>query len=328
MSEALLEVRGLDVAFDGPAGPIRVVRGLDLHLAAGEVLGVVGESGSGKSVATRAMLGLLPGTARVAGSVRFFGEELIGRSQRQLRGLRGARMSMIFQDSMTALNPVLTIGAQIAEAITVHNSAMSRRDVLRRTLDLLDLVAMPSTDRGLRQYPFEMSGGMRQRVVIAIAMANNPDLLIADEPTTALDVTVQAQILDVLRGLRDHRRTGMVLITHDLGVVAGLADRVAVMYAGRVVETGPVDDLFDCPRHPYTRGLLAATPQIAGGLVQSIDGTPPAPGALPPGCPFAPRCKLADALCRADEPTLRLVVTNTLAACHFAAAAVAVPADV
>jgi peptide/nickel transport system ATP-binding protein len=327
MSETLLEVRGLNVAFDEPDGPIRVVRGLDLRLAAGEVLGVVGESGSGKSVAMRAIFGLLPGTARITGSVRLLGEELIGRSQRQLRGLRGARMSMIFQDPMTALNPVLTIGAQMAEAIAIHNGAISRRDVLRRAHDLLDLVAMPSTDRGLRQYPFEMSGGMRQRVVIAIAMANNPDLLIADEPTTALDVTVQAQILDVLRGLRDHHRIGMVLITHDLGVVAGLADRVAVMYAGRIVETGPVDDLFDCPRHPYTRGLLAATPQIAGGIVQGIDGTPPAPSALPPGCPFAPRCKFANDPCRVDEPTLR-PVGGTLAACHFAGAPVAAPADV
>ncbi len=315
MNPSILEVRDLGVAF----GDAAAVRGIDLAVAPGEVLGLVGESGSGKSVAMRAVMGLLPATARVAGSVRLLGDELIGQPRRHLRSLRGAHMAMIFQDPMTALNPVLPIGAQIAEAITIHDRAITASARRRRAHELLDLVAMPAAEASLRKFPFELSGGMRQRVVIAIAMANNPDLLIADEPTTALDVTVQAQILELLRRLRDHRRMGMVLITHDFGVIAGLADRVAVMYAGRIVETGPVDQLFDHPGHPYTRGLLAATPHIAGGVVTGIEGIPPAPGALPPGCPFAPRCMHAGPPCHADEPKL-LPSRGTLAACHFATA--------
>jgi oligopeptide/dipeptide ABC transporter ATP-binding protein len=322
----ILEISGLNVVFRGATTPIPAVRGIDLRLAPGEVLGLVGESGSGKSVSMRAVLGLLPATAHVTGSVRFLGEELVDKSPGRLRALRGARMSMIFQDPMTALNPVIPIGKQISEAIRIHNRAVGRREGLRRARDLLDLVAIPSPEHRLREYPFEMSGGMRQRVVIAIAVANDPELLIADEPTTALDVTVQAQILEVLRRLRDRHRIGMVLITHDFGVIAGLADRVAVMYAGRIVETAPVDELFDHPRHPYTQGLLRATPHIHSGVVQGIEGTPPAPNALTAGCAFAPRCGKAVPACYTDDPALR-PVAGALVACHVATALAPIPAD-
>jgi len=326
MINPILEVSGLNVVFHAPRGPIPAVRGIDLRLAPGEVLGLVGESGSGKSVSMRAVLGLLPATARVTGSVRFLGEELVDKPPSRLRALRGARMSMIFQDPMTALNPVIPVGEQISEAIRIHNRTVGHREGLRRARDLLDLVAIPSPQYRLRQYPFEMSGGMRQRVVIAIAVANDPELLIADEPTTALDVTVQAQILEVLRRLRDRRRIGMVLITHDFGVIAGLADHVAVMYAGRIVETAPVDELFDHPRHPYTQGLLRATPRVNSGVVQGIDGTPPAPNALTAGCAFAPRCTKAIPACHTDDPVLR-PVADALVACHVAAAPTPIPAD-
>jgi len=317
MTNPILEVSGLNVVFRGARRPIPAVRGIDLRLEPGEVLGLVGESGSGKSVSMRAALGLLPATARVTGSVRFLGEELLDKPPARLRALRGARMSMIFQDPMTALNPVIPIGEQISEAIRIHDRTVGRQEGLRRARDLLDLVAIPSPEHRLRQYPFEMSGGMRQRVVIAIAVANDPELLIADEPTTALDVTVQAQILEVLRRLRDRRRIGMVLITHDFGVIAGLADRVAVMYAGRIVETAAVDELFEHPRHPYTRGLLRATPHINSGVVQGIEGTPPSPNVLTAGCAFAPRCGQAIPACHIDDPVLR-PVAGVLAACHVA----------
>ena len=322
MSQIPLEVRNLAVTFEGRHGMTSAVRGIDLTVAEGEVLGLVGESGSGKSVAMRAVLGLLPATAHVSGSVRLRGEELTGQPRRRFRSLRGRRMAMIFQDPMTALNPVHRIGHQIAEVMQIHNPKIRQTDALAKAQELLEEIAIPEATRRLRQYPFELSGGMRQRVVIAIAMANNPDLLIADEPTTALDVTVQAQILEVLQRLRDRHRIGMVLITHDLGVVAGMADRVAVMYAGRIVETGPVDELFEQPKHPYTRGLLAATPHIAGGVVRGIEGVPPALDALPDGCPFAPRCTLAIPTCRIQEPSLRLI-RATRVACHLADAVLA-----
>ena len=317
--EPLLEVRGLSVRFRTPAGPIDAVRGVDLDVAGKGILGLVGESGSGKSITLRAVMGLLPPTAEVTGSVKFRGEELVGRSQRRLQAIRGARMAMIFQDPMSALNPVLTIGQQIVEAIRIHDAAIARSAARRRTIELLEMVAIPFPERRIDQYPHEYSGGMRQRAMIAMAMANNPELLIADEPTTALDVTVQAQIIDMLQRLREEHGIGLVLITHDLGVVAGMAESVAVMYGGRIVERGTVDDVFYGSRHPYTRGLLASLPRLEEKLARltAIDGAPPRLARRPPGCSFHPRCRLADERCRTEEPALRRV-DAVETACHLA----------
>jgi oligopeptide/dipeptide ABC transporter ATP-binding protein len=267
-----------------------------------------------------AVMGLLPPSVRMTGSVRFRGMELAGRAQKELARLRGARIGMIFQDPMTALNPVLTIGAQIAEAIRIHDAAVSARDAAARAVDMLKLVAIPFPERRALQYPHELSGGMRQRAMIAMAMANEPELLIADEPTTALDVTVQAQIMELLRRLQTTHRMGLVLISHDLGIVAGTADRIAIMYAGRIVERGAVEDIFDRPLHPYTRGLLASLPKIDNRTARltAIDGAPPSLAARPSGCAFHPRCRHAVELCRTQEPALR-DVGGTAVACHLAA---------
>ncbi|MGE0717635.1 MAG: ABC transporter ATP-binding protein [Alphaproteobacteria bacterium] len=318
----ILEIRDLRVDFAGDRGPLQAVRGVDLAVARGEVLGIVGESGSGKSVTMLAAMGLLPPSARVRGSVRFQGAELVGMAPAGLRAIRGARMGMIFQDPLSALNPVLTVGEQIAEAVRLHNPAVGRRRAMARAVELMALVSIPEPERRVAQYPHEFSGGMRQRAMIAMAVANDPDLLIADEPTTALDVTVQAQILDVLRQLRQRLGIGLVLVTHDLGVVAGTADRVAVMYSGRVVETAAVDDLFHAPRHPYTQGLLASIPKLDAMVdeLHSIGGAPPSLAARPPGCAFNPRCPLAIDTCRAVEPALARH-GGSLAACHRAAEA-------
>jgi peptide/nickel transport system ATP-binding protein len=315
----LLAIRDLRVGFATEAGPVEAVSGIDLELGDGQVLGVVGESGSGKSVSMLGVLGLLPKTAVVTGSARFRGQELLGMAPRALQAIRGARIGMIFQDPLTALNPVLRIGDQIVEAIRIHDRGISRAAAMARALELLDLVSIPRPSERVRQYPHEFSGGMRQRVMIAMAMANAPDLLIADEPTTALDVTVQAQILEVLDGLRAQRRIGLILITHDLGVVAGMADAVAVMYAGRIVERGEVDAVFEAPRHPYTRGLLAALPRLdeGGAPLVGIEGRPPSLVERPPGCAFHPRCALAEPRCRSERPVLR-VVGSTWCACHLA----------
>jgi peptide/nickel transport system ATP-binding protein len=266
-----------------------------------------------------AAMGLAPPTAKVAGSVRFRGEELVGAPSRRLRALRGEKLAMIFQDPLTALNPVLTVGDQIAETIRIHHSDVSRGRAHQRAVELLRLVSVPEPERRISQYPHEFSGGMRQRAMIAMAVANQPEILIADEPTTALDVTVQAQILEVLKRLRERLGLGVVLITHDLGVVAGAADHVAVMYGGRIVETGAVDDVFYRTRHPYTRGLLASLPTIEGSMqkLTPIPGNPPSLAARPSGCPFHPRCPHARPLCETTEPLLR-PVGSVLAACHFA----------
>ena len=319
MSPPLFEVRDLRVAFGRHGHFHEAVRGVSLTVAPGEVLGIVGESGSGKSVAMLAALGLQPEGARVTGSVRFKGQELIGMSRRGLKQLRGSRVAMIFQDPLSSLNPVMTVGAQIAEAVWLHNSGISNRAAMKRAVELLELVAIPQPDRRVTQYPHEFSGGMRQRVMIAMAVANDPDLLIADEPTTALDVTVQAQIMQVLADLQQRLRLGLVLITHDLGVLAGHADRVAVIYAGQVVEQAPVDALFAAPGHPYTRGLIASIPNMAVEKERlfSIDGTPPSLGQLPAGCPFNPRCTQARDICRSAVPPVRGEASHT-AACHFA----------
>jgi oligopeptide/dipeptide ABC transporter ATP-binding protein len=307
------------VTFATAWGRLEAIRGVDLTVQSGETLGLVGESGCGKSVTMLAVMGLLRASVQIKGSIRFRGMELVGRPQRELAKLRGASIGMIFQDPMTALNPVLTIGAQIAEAIRIHDATVSARAAAARAVDLLKLVAIPFPERRALQYPHELSGGMRQRAMIAMAMANEPELLIADEPTTALDVTVQAQIIELLRRLQATHRMGLVLISHDLGIVAGAADRVAIMYAGRIVERGAVEDIFDRPRHPYTRGLLASLPKIDSQATRltAIEGAPPSLAARPSGCAFHPRCRHAIKLCSTQEPVLR-DVASTAVACHLA----------
>ncbi|GAA4385481.1 ABC transporter ATP-binding protein [Actinomadura verrucosospora] len=316
----LLEIEDLVVEFAGDEGTVRAVDGAGYTVAPGETLGVVGESGSGKSVTAMSALGLVRPPGRVvSGRVVFDGADLRAMPPRELRRLRGGRIAMIFQDPMTALNPVLSVGAQIREALRLHRPGMSRSQARERAAELLTLVGVPGAERRLKQYPHEFSGGMRQRAMIAMAIANDPDLLIADEPTTALDVTVQAQVLDLLRLTRRETGAATVLITHDLGVVAELADRVAVMYAGRVVEHGPVEAIFDSPRHPYTRGLLESLPALDGdaGELTPIPGAPPAPGEIARGCAFAPRCPMARDRCRVERPEPAQSGPGRASACHF-----------
>nr|WP_244598695.1 ABC transporter ATP-binding protein [Rhizobium tubonense] len=318
--ESLFSVENLHVSFARNGASFDAVRGMSLRVEHGEVLGIVGESGSGKSVGMLSALGLQAKTARVRGSARFKGHELIGMPARELRKLRGSRIAMIFQDPLSSLNPMMTVGAQIAETILLHNNQMSKKAALDRVVELLSLVAIPQADRRIHQFPHEFSGGMRQRVIIAMAVANDPDLLIADEPTTALDVTVQAQIMDVLADLRRRLNLGLILVTHDLGVLAGHADRVAVVYSGEIVEHASVKDLFERPDHPYTRGLIASIPNMAEEKERlfSIDGAPPPLGKLPSGCSFHPRCPEAQAICKVEAPKNRSLDGRS-AACHFAA---------
>ena len=313
MSDSLLELRDLDVRFRVRTGSVHAVRGLDLRVARGEVAAVVGESGSGKSAAMLAALGLLDPNASVSGSATFDGTELIGASNNTLRSMRGGRIGMIFQDPMTSLNPVLTIGRQIAEAVITHRK-VTPKQAEAKSVELLELVSMPSARNRVRAYPHELSGGMRQRAMIAMALANDPDLLIADEPTTALDVTIQAQILTLLRDLQTVRQLAVVLITHDLGVVAGLADTVHVMYAGRIVEAGPVVDVFHNSDHPYTRGLLASLPRLDRPEQEliPIGGTPPSLQSEPPGCAFAPRCAHAISACSVVAPLPQIIGVHTV----------------
>ncbi|WP_373314067.1 ABC transporter ATP-binding protein [Actinomyces capricornis] len=302
----LLEVTDLKVSFPSEDGRVNAVRGVNLSVARGEVLALVGESGSGKSVTSTAVMGLLDDSADVSGSIRLHGTELLGRSDDYMSKIRGVQLSMVFQDPLSALTPVYTVGGQIVEALRIHQE-ISEADAWKRAVELLDLVGIPNPEVRAKNYPHEFSGGMRQRAVIAIAIANNPDLIIADEPTTALDVTIQAQILDVLRTAQRETGAGVIMITHDLGVVAGLADRVAVMYAGRIVETGSVDEIFYRPAMPYTIGLLGALPRLDArkdSALATLEGNPPSLLSLPPGCPFAPRCPLADEGCTSAEPGL------------------------
>ena len=305
MNEIVLSIRNLRVTFDTPLGPLEAVRGVDLDVHAAEMVGVVGESGSGKSVTFLAAMGLLPHQAKVSGSVMLNGQEMLGASNKVLRNMRGGLMSMIFQDPLSALNPVHRIGDQIVEMLKAHQPKMSDKDAAKRAVELLDIVGIPQAAERAHQYPHEFSGGMRQRVVIAIAIANNPKVLIADEPTTALDVTVQAQILEVIERVQKSFGTAVVLITHDLGVIARVADRVNVMYAGRNVEKGGIDSLFDHPSHPYTRGLLASLPHEGVERLTPITGFPPNMLIPPPGCGFAPRCSHATDACLASLPPLR-----------------------
>ena len=318
MSTPLLEVDNLAVTFPTDGGDLYAVRGLSYHIAPGEVVAMVGESGSGKSAAAMAVIGLLPPYAEVSGSVRLGDKELLGSSDADMSAIRGARIGTVFQDPMSALTPVYTVGDQIAEAITVHHAEVGRADARRRAVELMDLVGITAAETRARSFPHELSGGERQRVVIAIAIANDPDLIICDEPTTALDVTVQAQILEVLKTARDVTGAGVLIITHDLGVVAEFADRALVMYAGRAVETASVTDLYADRRMPYTAGLLGSVPRLAaarGERLVPIPGAPPSLVTLPPGCTFAPRCPLAVDECRAAEPALETVAPGHAAAC-------------
>lgn len=314
----LLEVRDLRVAFPTDTETVAAVRGLDYHVDAGEVVALVGESGAGKSAGAMAVIGLLPEFAEVSGSVRLQDDELIGLPDAQMSRIRGARIGTVFQDPMSALTPVYPVGDQIAEAIRIHHRDIGARQARTRAVELLELVGIAQPERRARAFPHELSGGERQRVVIAIAIANDPDLLICDEPTTALDVTVQAQILDVLRTARDVTGAGVLIITHDLGVVAEFADRALVMYAGRAVETAPVADLYRNRRMPYTAGLLGSVPRLdapRGERLVPIPGAPPSLAALPAGCPFHPRCPLAIDECTAAEPQLLSVGPAHQVAC-------------
>ena len=305
MGELVLSIRDLRVTFETPLGQLEAVRGVDIDVHEGEMIGVVGESGSGKSVTFLAAMGLLPHQAKVSGSVMLNGQEMLGASNKVLRNMRGGVMSMIFQDPLSALNPVHRIGDQIVEMLKAHQPKMSNKDAAKRAVELLDVVGIPQAAERAHQYPHEFSGGMRQRVVIAIAIANNPKVLIADEPTTALDVTVQAQILEVIERVQKSFGTAVVLITHDLGVIARVADRVNVMYAGCNVEKGGVDSLFDHPSHPYTRGLLASLPHEGVNRLTPITGFPPNMLTPPPGCGFAPRCSHVTDACLATLPPIR-----------------------
>jgi oligopeptide/dipeptide ABC transporter ATP-binding protein len=324
-TEPVLEIRDLTVEFDTEDGVVHAVTGVSYDLFPGETLGVVGESGSGKSVSVMTMLGLIPQPpGRVLhGEAIFKGRDLMKMSKRELRKVRGGDAAMIFQDPMTSLNPVLTIGDQLAEAIRTHHD-VSESAARERSIKLLELVGVPFPERRYDQYPHEFSGGMRQRAMIAMAIANQPSVLIADEPTTALDVTIQAQIIEVLRAAQEETHAATILITHDLGLVAELADRVVVMYAGRVVELGDVFTIFNSPRHPYTVGLMNSLARLDADQerLEPIPGQPPSLITPPPGCAFHPRCVLTQgrAVCRTDIPELRSFANGSehLAACHFA----------
>ena len=327
MTAPVLEVEDLRVRLRTPRGPASVVNGLSYTVGPGETVAVVGESGSGKSVSVLALMGLLPArTATVTGRALLQGEDLLAMSPERLRRVRGAGVGMVFQDPMTSLNPVLTIGRQLVEGLRAH-AEMPVPEARARAAELLTEVGLPDPERALDRYPHQLSGGMRQRVVIAIGLANSPALLIADEATTALDVTVQAQILDLVERLQADHGTGVIWITHDLGVVAGIADRVLVMYGGRCVEDGTVDDVLERPAHPYTRGLLGALPDLAKPLADgevpelaTVPGMPPPPTELPSGCVFWPRCPVrGDPRCETEQPPLAVVGAGSGALPHRAA---------
>ena len=321
MSERILEVRDLTVRFGTKRGVAEVVTSISYDLHAGETLAIVGESGSGKSVGVLALMGLLPQPpAAVSGSITYRGQELLGISGRQWRGIRGKRMAMIFQDPMTSLNPVRTVGYQITEPMALH-LGLKGAPARKRAIELLELVGIPSPEARCDDYPHQLSGGMRQRVMIAMGLSCDPDVLIADEATTALDVTTQAQITDLVADLQDRIGMAVIWITHDLGVVASIADRVHVMYGGQFMEQADVDDLYSAPRHPYTEGLLGSLPMPGADRPErlvTIPGLPPDPVAMPQGCPFAPRCSYADgASCTQVVPRVEEVAPGHGAACHY-----------
>jgi len=314
----ILSVQQLEVEFATAKGLARAARGVSFEVDAGETLGIVGESGSGKTVTALSIMRLLPPTARIiGGSVEFNGRNLLSVPDRELRRYRGRQISMVFQDSMTALNPLVTIGVQVTEGLKTHLGLTSRQ-AKHRAVELLGEVGIPEPDQRLTQYPHQLSGGLRQRVAIAIALGPNPSILIADEPTTALDVTIQAQIIDLLKSKQEERQMALIIITHDLGIVAGITDRVAVMYAGSIVEQGPTDQLFTQPCHPYTYGLLRSVPRLDGEIydrLPSIIGSPPPIESLPGGCPFRPRCEFAIDRCEQEVPTLVDNGQGSAAAC-------------
>jgi oligopeptide/dipeptide ABC transporter ATP-binding protein len=312
-----LSVRDLTTTFVTPAGRVMAVDGVGFDVMPGEVLGLVGESGSGKSVTLRSIMRLVHAPGVVTGSVLWQGRDLIAMPERELRRVRGGQIAMIFQEPMTALNPVLSVGLQIEENLKAH-TPLDRTGRMKRALELMDLVGIPEARRRLDDYPHQFSGGMRQRAMIAISLASSPKLLLADEPTTALDVTIQDQILKLILELKRELGMSVVLVTHDLGVVAATCGRMAVMYAGRIIENGPVATIFDQPRHAYTRGLLGSVPR--GGaertMLLSIEGTPPSLTAIPPGCAFNPRCNFVTDVCREKLPALSEVTPGRFAACH------------
>lgn len=316
---SVLECRGLTVKFAADAGEVCAVNGIDLLLRRGECLGVVGESGSGKSQGFLAVMGLLAENGRASGSVKLNGREILNAPRSMLDTIRGDEMAIIFQDPMSSLTPFLRIGDQMSEGLIRHRG-VSAAEARERVLEVLEIVRIPAAKRRFQQYPHELSGGMRQRIVIAQALLCKPKLLIADEPTTALDVTVQAEILEIFRGLKAHTDTSIVMITHDMGVVAGLCDSVAVMYAGNVIETGPAETLFYTPRHPYTQGLLRSIPSLDAppdAELKVIPGQPPNLLRLPTGCRFRPRCDVAAPICADRMPDLTVRGERHQAACHL-----------
>ncbi|MGW2571372.1 ABC transporter ATP-binding protein [Streptomyces sp. NPDC001537] len=319
----LLEVRDLHVEFRTRDGVAKAVNGVDYAVDAGETLAVLGESGSGKSVTAQAVMGILdmPPGRITGGEILFQGQDLLKLKEDERRKVRGAEMAMIFQDALSSLNPVLSVGDQLGEMFVVHRG-MSRKDARAKAVELMERVRIPAARERVKDYPHQFSGGMRQRIMIAMALALEPALIIADEPTTALDVTVQAQVMDLLAELQREYHMGLILITHDLGVVADVADRIAVMYAGRIVETAPVHDIYKVPAHPYTKGLLESIPRLdqKGRELYAIKGLPPNLMHIPPGCAFHPRCPMAQDVCRTDEPPLYEVNGEEPArrsACHF-----------
>ena len=318
----LLDIQNLSIEFATAQGTVTAVRDVSFHIAAGEVLGLVGESGSGKSVSSLAILRLLPPQARIRGSIRFQGEDLLSLPIQQMRHIRGAGISMIFQEPMTALNPVMRVGDQIAEAVLAHagngTGRITKADAWSRAIEALRTVAVEEADRRARSYPHQLSGGQRQRVMIAMAVVNRPSLLIADEPTTALDVTIQAQVLELLAELREKFSLAMLFISHDLAIVSQVSYRIGVMYAGSVVEMGTSEDVFRDPRHPYTRGLLNSVPTLRSDRskpLQTIEGTVPTISAMPPGCTFEPRCNLRVPSCADSLPALVEVAPGHFARC-------------
>lgn len=306
IAQPLLEVKDMHISFFTHVGEVRAIRGVDFHVNSGESIGIVGESGSGKSVTSLAILGLLPYPGKITeGSISFQGEDLLSKGKQEMRKIRGNRISMIFQDPMTSLNPVFTVGEQIMEVLRVHRRTKGHKETLARAIEMLDLVGIPSAKTRVHCYPHEFSGGMRQRAMIAMSLACEPTLLIADEPTTALDVTIQAQILDLMNDLREKIGTSIMLITHDLGVVSETCSRVLVMYGGQIMEESPADQLFENPLHPYTKGLLRSIPLHGGGggeRLIPIAGTPPDLLRPPLGCPFVERCNEAMKICLQHPP--------------------------
>ena len=309
---ALLDIRGLDIYFANR--PIKAVSDLNLSIEESRVFGLAGESGCGKSITALSIMGILPRIFRAEGEIAFKGRNLLSLPEAGMRAIRGREISMIFQEPMTSLNPVLRVGYQIAEALTAH-FRISAKEAESRVIELLRAVKMPSPEVRMREYPHQMSGGMRQRVMIAMAIACNPSLLIADEPTTALDATIEAQILELLRGLIETRKMSMLLITHDLGVIRENAQEVAIMYAGRIMERAPASVIFEATRHPYTIGLLESLPRERGVPLRPIPGAVPRPDSLPPGCKFSDRCRFMIPKCQEEEPALREITPAQFARC-------------